>query len=214
MSSSRQAPPKLVRTPRLNDAPLLQLASPHQAATTTSRPASRGAAGSATASRPTVSRNGVPSVVRWVQPCAGSSSACSRVVEKPRSCDQIELPPATHRSLAWSPVFCEPRTTRNGAVNRGFGSGTDTSNTALVEPSDCAQFVVIHSVRNTYSLRMWQPLRGSTMMSPPSPPNGETSSVLPWLSLRSPRSSDPPLSCRPPATAYPPRSGSTPTPTE
>ena len=46
-----------------------------------------------------------------------------------------------------SAVFSDPRIERNGAVNRGFASGTETSNTALFEPSVCPQFLVIQSVR-------------------------------------------------------------------
>ena len=45
---------------------------------------------------------------------------------------------------------------------------------------------------STYSLTAWFPLAGSTMTSPPSPPNGETICLAPGLSRPTP------LSCMPP----------------
>jgi hypothetical protein len=79
MSSSVQAPPQLVATPRVKPVEL-QLASPHQDAITVSLALSAGAFGSATASSPVISRAPDESnVYALSQPFAGSAAACPGV---------------------------------------------------------------------------------------------------------------------------------------
>src|SRR6185503_7760630 len=98
---------------------------------------------------------------------------------------------------------------RKGAMKRGFGSqglgvyvnakhdGVISMN-ATVDPSDRPPFVVSAMSRSVYSTTARSPLFGSTSVSPPSPPKGET--IVERLGSRS----DSPLSCRPPQIASPP----------
>src|SRR5919201_1084566 len=69
------------------------------------------------------------------------------------------------------------------------------------DPSVLPPFVVRMISRLTYSLSAFVPSVGSTSVSPPSPPNGDTIVFFPGK--RSPS----PLSCMPPHTASPPDTG-------
>src|SRR3954454_7419720 len=112
------------------------------------------------------------------------------VVECPapllNSCTHSD-PLAMSNPLSFRHKYCPPAiqrflfalSARNGAVNRGLGSGTDTSRIACVVPSLRPQLVVNHNSRYVYSSRILQPSSGSTMMSPPSPPNGDPILPLP-----------------------------------
>src|SRR5438105_14344310 len=103
---------------------------------------------------------------------------------------------------------------RNGAMKRGFGShglvaacvygkhDGVISIHAVFEPSDLPPFVVTAISRSTYSTTARSPLFGSTSVSPPSPPNGDTMFVVPVVPAGA--MSDSPLSCRPPQMASPP----------
>src|ERR1051325_9192449 len=100
---------------------------------------------------------------------------------------------------------------RKGAMNLGFGSQPAAgayvngkhdgviSVHATVEPSDRPPFVVSAMSRSTYSTTARSPLFGSTSVSPPSPPKGETIAVVVYGAMR-----DSPLSWSPPQIASPP----------
>ena len=98
---------------------------------------------------------------------------------------------------------------RKGAMKRGFGSqglgvyvnakqdGVISTN-ATVDPSERPPVVVSAMSRSVYSTTTRSPLFGSTSVSPPSPPKGET------IVERLGRRRDSPLSCSPPQMASPP----------
>src|SRR5438105_4866499 len=103
---------------------------------------------------------------------------------------------------------------RNGAMKRGFGShglvgawvngkhDGVISVQATCDPSERPPLVVSAMSRSTYSTTARSPLFGSTSVSPPSPPNGETMFVVPVVLAGA--ISDSPLSWRPPQIASPP----------
>src|SRR5207248_9814773 len=104
--------------------------------------------------------------------------------------------PATQWLMLWMSAL-------NGATNRGFGSHGFDWKSGLrqdgeivlwtsVWPSDRPPLVVEAMTRSTYELTARFPLLGSTMLSVPSPPNGETICLAPGLSRLTP------LSCSPP----------------
>src|SRR6478672_3978269 len=106
-------------------------------------------------------------------------------------------------------LFLFERSKSNGAMNRGFGScGSifhEVAVSVLVEPGLTPQFsvTVIDSV--VYSCTCRQPLAGSAIASPPSPPKGEPISVSVLAPDGfTPRRFEAPLSCRPPETTWPP----------
>jgi hypothetical protein len=92
-------------------------------------------------------------------------------------------------------------------MNRGVGSqfgrsgfhsqAGEINRQARVLPSDRPPFVVTAIEASTYSTAARSALAGSTSVSPPSPPNGET------IVRRSGRSSPVPLSCMPPQMLVP-----------
>src|SRR5215471_12660228 len=91
---------------------------------------------------------------------------------------QTNSPPATQWLMLWMSAL-------NGAMNRvpgsqclywkmGFPQDGEIVEYACVVPLDRPPLVVEAIDRSTYSLTARFPLFGSTMLSPPSPPNGET----------------------------------------
>src|SRR5512147_170680 len=114
----------------------------------------------------------------------------------------------------WPPAYqCDGFTwsASKGAMNRGFGShgfgvyvkaphAGEISRKELEpgSPLERPPFVVRAMSRPTYSTTARSPFAGSTSVSPPSPPKGETIVDDPG------DRSDSPLSCRPPHSASPP----------
>ncbi len=97
---------------------------------------------------------------------------------------------------------------RDGAMKRGFGShGSGVyvnakhegviSVQATFVPSDRPAFVVSAMSRSVYSTTARSGSAGSTMMSPPSPPKGDTIRSAPAGRYETP------LSCSPPQYASP-----------
>src|SRR5881392_1585127 len=150
-------------------------------------------------------------VIEWPAPVSWtifqSHAVALQVVFQPLPwLSQTNSPPATQ----WAGFAASGS---NGAMKRAFGShglgvyvkakhdGLISRYAGSPAPVDLPPFVVSAISRSTYSLTAWSPFVWSTMLSPPSPPNGETISVAPGLS------SETPLSCRPPQIASPPATG-------